>query len=293
MKLLTSIAVLLLPVAVLAAPTISYELSFDNAAHHEARITVTYAGVGTDPLQLRMSRSSPGRYAIHEFAKNVYDVDVVDGAGNALTYTRLSPYQWDVAGHDGTISMTYTLYADHLDGTYSAVDLTHAHLNMPATLMWAKGYDDRPATLTFKPVADSWKVATQLLPTDNPYVYTAPNLQYLMDSPVELSDFSERSWEIESNGKSATIRLAIHHDGTEEDVDIYFEKIKKVIAEKIKIFGELPNFENGTYVFIADYLPYADGDAMELVTYESDERNLSRSQKTFRSSWLGAQSNGA
>jgi predicted metalloprotease with PDZ domain len=263
MKLLTSIAVLLLPVAVLAAPTISYELSFDNAAHHEARITVTYAGVGTDPLQLRMSRSSPGRYAIHEFAKNVYNVNVVDGAGNALTYTRPSPYQWDVAGHDGTISMTYTLYADHLDGTYSAVDLTHAHLNMPATLMWAKGYDDRPATLTFKPVADSWKVATQLLPTDNPYVYTAPNLQYLMDSPVELSDFSERSWEIESNGKSATIRLAIHHDGTEEDVDIYFEKIKKVIAEKIKIFGELPSFENGTYTFIADYLPYADGDAME------------------------------
>jgi len=259
MKLLTSLAALLLPVAALAGPAVTYELSFDNAAHHEARITVTYMGVGTDPLQLRMSRSSPGRYAIHEFAKNVYDVDVVDGAGNALTFTRPSPYQWNVAGHDGTVSMTYTLYADHLDGTYSAVDLTHAHLNMPATLMWAKGYDDSPATLTFKPVADNWKVATQLIPTDDPFVFTAPNLQYLMDSPVELSDFSERSWKVES----ATIRLAIHHDGTEEDVDIYFEKIKKVIAEKIKIFGELPNFENGTYTFIADYLPYADGDAME------------------------------
>jgi len=263
MKLLALIAALLLPLTASAAPAVSYDLSFDNAAHHEARITLTYSDIGTNPLQLRMSRSSPGRYAIHEFAKNVYNVEVVDGAGNPLTYTRPNPYQWDVAGHDGTVSMTYTLYADLLDGTYSAVDLTHAHLNMPATLMWAKGFDDSPSTLTFKPVADNWKVATQLFPTDDPYVFTAPNLQYLMDSPVELSDFSERSWQIESSGESYTIRLAVHHDGTEEDVDKFAEQAKKVIAEKIKIFGELPQFDNGTYTFIADYLPYADGDAME------------------------------
>ena len=263
MKLLASITLWLMPAAVLAAPAVNYELSFDNAAHHEARITVTYTDVADEPLQLRMSRSSPGRYAIHEFAKNVYDVEVVDGAGNPLTFTRPSPYQWDVAGHDGTVSMTYTLYADLVDGTYSAVDLTHAHLNMPATLMWARGYDDRPSILTFRPAIDNWKVATQLLPTDDPYVFEAPNLQYLMDSPVELSDFSDRTWEVESNGEIATIRLAIHHDGTEEDVDIFFEQTKKVIAEQIKIFGELPRFDNGVYTFIADYLPYADGDAME------------------------------
>lgn len=263
MKILTLIAVLLLPFAALAAPAIIYQLSFDNAVHHEARITVTYTDIADAPLQLRMSRSSPGRYAIHEFAKNVYDVKVVDGAGKRLSFTRPSPYQWDVAGHDGTVSMTYTLYADHLDGTYSAVDLTHAHLNMPATLMWARGYDDRPVSLTFKPVNEDWKVATQLFPTDDPYVFSAPNLQYLMDSPVELSNFSERSWELESNGESATIRLAIHHDGSEEDVDLFFEQTKKVIAETIRIFGELPKFENGVYTFIADYLPYADDDAME------------------------------
>jgi predicted metalloprotease with PDZ domain len=263
MKILMAMLVLGLSFAAVAAPAVTYELSFDNAAHHEARITVTYTEVGEAPLQLRMSRSSPGRYAIHEFAKNVYDVDVVDGAGNKLSYTRPNPYQWDVAGHDGTVSMTYTLYADHLDGTYSAVDLTHAHLNMPATLMWARGFDDRPVSLTFRPAVEDWKVATQLMSTDDPFVFSAPNLQYLMDSPVELSDFSERRWEVESNGAIATIRLVVHHDGTEEDVDKFFEQAKKVTAEKIKIFGELPKFDNDVYTFIADYLPYADGDGME------------------------------
>jgi predicted metalloprotease with PDZ domain len=75
MKLLMPVAVLLIPITALAAPAVNYELSFDNTAHHEARITVTYTDVGTEPPQLRMSRSSPSRYAIHEFAKNVYNVD--------------------------------------------------------------------------------------------------------------------------------------------------------------------------------------------------------------------------
>lgn len=46
-----------------------------------------------------MSRSSPGRYAIHEFAKNVYNVKAVDGKGKPIDVTRPNPYQWNVEGH--------------------------------------------------------------------------------------------------------------------------------------------------------------------------------------------------
>ena len=258
-----AITLLVLPIVSWAQRPVEYDVSFNNAVHHEARISVTWREIGSEPLQMRMSRSSPGRYAIHEFAKNVYQVWVVDGQGNRLTFTRPSPYQWDVAGHDGTVTVTYTLYADRAGGTYSGIDLTHAHLNMPATFMWARGFDDRPIMLTLSPVDESWRVATQLAPTDDPYVFSAPNLQYFMDSPTELSDFSERSWDIESNGRTQTIRLVVHHDGIDEDVDIFMEKAKKVVAAQIAVFGELPDFDYGTYTFIADYLPHVSGDGME------------------------------
>ena len=255
---------LLLCVSVCAAQSpIEYDVSFDNAVHHEARITVTWRDVGDQPLQVRMSRSSPGRYAIHEFGKNVYNVWVVDGSGEPLEATRPDPYQWDVAGHDGTVSVTYTLYADRAGGTYSGIDATHAHLNMPATFMWAKGTEERPIAITFSPADDAWQVATQLQPTDDGYVFTAPNLQYFLDSPTELSDFSLRTWDLEGPGGNYTMRLAVHHAGIEEDVDRYFEKAKKVVAEQVAIFGELPAFDYGTYTFIADYLPYVSGDGME------------------------------
>jgi predicted metalloprotease with PDZ domain len=55
----------------------------------------------------------------------------------------------------------------------------------------------------------------------------------------------------------------VHHDGIDDDVDVFAEKAKKVVAEQIKVFGELPDFDYGTYTFIADYLPYVASDGME------------------------------
>jgi predicted metalloprotease with PDZ domain len=134
---------------------------------------------------------------------------------------------------------------------------------MPATFMWARGHQDMPVTVTFNPPIEGWKVATQLVPTDGPYTFTAPSLDYFLDSPVELSDFSERSWAVESGGREFTIRLVVHHLGTEEDVDEYAEMAKAVVEKQIDVFGELPEFDYGTYTFICDYLPYADRDGME------------------------------
>lgn len=245
------------------APPVRYDLSFENAVHHEARITVTYRDVGRAPVRFEMSRSSPGRYALHEFAKNVYSVSAVDGAGRPLTVERTDPYGWTVGGHDGTVSVTYTLYGDRADGTYAQIDAAHAHLNMPAALMWARGFDDRPVELTFHSPNPAWRVATQLAPTANPAVFTAPNLQYLMDSPTELSDHMVREWQVDDAGVPRTIRIALHHPGTAEQADIFAGRARKVVDQLIAVFGDVPDFDYGTYTFLADYLPQVSGDGME------------------------------
>lgn len=245
------------------APPVRYELSFENAVHHEARITVTYRDVGRAPVRFEMSRSSPGRYALHEFAKNVYSVTATDGAGRPLTVQRTDPYGWTVGGHDGTVSVTYTLYGDRADGTYAQIDAAHAHLNMPATLMWARGFDDRPVELTFHSPNPAWRVATQLAPTARPDVFTAPNLQYLMDSPTELSDHMVREWQVDDAGTPRTIRIAIHHPGTAEQADIFAARARRIVDQQIAIFGDVPDFDFGAYTFLADYMPQVSGDGME------------------------------
>ena len=254
---------LLVSTTAAAQVPVRYEVAFPNAVHHEARITVAFEGVPAGPLELRMSRSSPGRYALHEFAKNVYGVEAVDAAGKSLRISRPNPHQWDVAGHDGTVRVAYTLFADRTDGTYSAIDATHAHLNMPATFMWARGLGDRPVSIRFVLPDTAWRIATQLLPAGQENTFRAPNLQYFMDSPTEIGPLDIRTWTLSSGGKSQTIRLALHHEGTREQADAYLEMAKKVVREQVGVFGEAPDFDAGTYTFIADYLPYASGDGME------------------------------
>jgi predicted metalloprotease with PDZ domain len=242
--------------------TIRYEVSFPNASRHEAEIRVEYTQLPARPLELRMSRSSPGRYALHEFGKNVYNVRAVDGSGREVEVTRPNPHQWDVSGHDGNVSVSYTLFGDHADGTYTGIDVTHAHMNMPATFMWARHTGERPIALTIRVPAESgWRVATQLTPTADPSRYVAPHLQYFMDSPTEVSALDVREWGVAGGGQ--TIRIAMHHLGTAAQLDEYTAHTQRIVEEQEAVFGELPDFDHGTYTFIADYLPWVRGDGME------------------------------
>jgi predicted metalloprotease with PDZ domain len=144
------------------AQEVQYTLEFPNAVHHEAEIEARFEGAPR-LLELRMSRSSPGRYATHEFVRNIYNVRVSDGVGRALPVTRPNVHQWNVTGHNGTVVVRYTLFADTADGTYASIDAARAVLNTPACLLWARGLQNRPAIVTVKPPANAnWKVATQL-----------------------------------------------------------------------------------------------------------------------------------
>lgn len=246
-----------------AQSPVEYEISFPNAVHHEAEIAVTFTGLPAGPLAVRMSRSSPGRYAAHEFAKNVYSLKAVDGRGRALSAAKTSPQEWTVIGHNGTVRVTYTLFADHADGTYAGIDRTHAHLNSPATFLWAVGLDARPVRVRFRDLPAGWTVATQLAPGTDATTFTAPSLQYFMDSPIEVSALDLRTWTVADGRTTRTIRLAIHHAGTREEVDEYVEQIKKVVLEQKAVYGELAPYDYGTYTFLADYLPWVAGDGME------------------------------
>ncbi len=256
-------AVLLIPSLFAQAP-VEYELRFPNAVHHEAEITATFRDVTQPVFEAHMSRTSPGRYAVHEFAKNIYRVRATDGKGNRLTYTRPNPDQWNISGHDGTVRITYTLFGDRADGTYDGIDLSHAHLNSPATYLWAQGMGDRPIRVRFVVPKDlDWRVATQLEPTADPYAFQAPNLDYLMDSPAELSDFTLREFPLTIGGRRQTFRLAVHHLDDDSLVDEFAGMTRKVVLEEAGVFGEFPKFDYGTYTFLLDYVPWVNGDAME------------------------------
>ena len=247
-----------------AAPPVEYRIRFPNRVHHEAEVEVVWRAVERPNLEVCMSRTSPGRYALHEFAKNVYDVAASDGRGRSLRVERTGPHCWTVLNHDGAVQFRYTLFGDRGDGTYNQIDDSHAHLNGPATYVWARGTEDRPVRVRFViPEGSGWRAATQLKPAGEPFAFEAPNRESLMDSPVELSRFDLREWKVDDGRRVQTLRLAVHHTGSAAEVNAFAGLVEKVVREEIGIYGELPVFDHGVYTFLADYLPWATGDGME------------------------------
>jgi predicted metalloprotease with PDZ domain len=243
---------------------IYYSISFPNAAHHEAEITMTIPQAPTGPLLVRMSRSSAGRYATHEFGKNIYNVAATDVNGKALELKQVEGDVYSIEEHPSTVKVSYTLFGNWTDGTYASIDPSHAHLNMPATFMWVVGQDKRPLTFQFNDLDKyGWHVATQLK-HEGKNVYSAPNLQYMMDCPTELSDYKIASWDVVNyDNKKEKINLTVHSDDSQAVIDNFGKMVARMVQEEKAVFGEFPAYDYGEYTFISDIHPTTSGDGME------------------------------
>src|ERR1044072_8620018 len=220
-------------------PAIRSRVSFPEPQHRWMQVELSFSNLDSTPLELRMSRSSPGRYSLHDFAKNVYDVHAFAADRRELETTRPDPYGWNVIGHNGSVTVRYKVFGDRVDGTYLAVDTTHAHINMPAAFMWARGLEERPITILLEqPAGAQWKVATQL---HNNGILTAPNLQYFMDSPIEFGALALREFSVDGS----KFRFAMHHAGSEQELDGLVKDVEKIVHQEGAIFGEYPAYEPG------------------------------------------------
>jgi predicted metalloprotease with PDZ domain len=241
-----------------------YTVSFPNATHHEAEITMTLTDVSRGTIRVRMSRSSPGRYATHEFGKNIYNVKAKDLEGKRLSVKQVEGDVYEIANQGTVVKVSYTLFGNHTDGTYVSIDASHAHLNMPASFMWAEGLANRPIKFEFVDIDKAgWKVATQLK-NEGANVYSAPDLQYMMDSPTELADVKTSSWDlVNTNGKKQKMGIAVHSDDDQATVDNFAKMVQKIVLEERAVFGEQPDYDFGSYTFLDDVHPSNFGDGME------------------------------
>jgi predicted metalloprotease with PDZ domain len=275
---------------------VSYIVSFPNLAHHEAQVELIVSDLINRTATFRMSRSSPGRYATHEFGKNIYDVHALDQNGKPLTITRTDGDVYEVAHHNGYIRIQYTLYGNYADGTYVGLDPDGVHLNMPGAFLWMKGVENSAITIHFNVPAEwHWTIATQLMPTSDSLTFLARNFQYFMDCPTKIGPLHYRKWEVKNpDGKVYSFRIAL--DGGNDDTAFtnFAEKVERIVAQAQAVYGETPTYDYLTYTFLASINPYVHGDGMEHrnstmisipVAFRNDDRLLEVFAHEFFHCW--------
>ncbi|HVF30183.1 MAG TPA: PDZ domain-containing protein [Pyrinomonadaceae bacterium] len=231
--------------AAAASPEISYTVSMSKPWTHllEVEMRVKWDRAPDNP-DLKMPVWTPGSYLIREYARHVQDFSATTG-GRSLTTEKINKNTWRIYNKGAKeIVVSYRVYSNELTVRTNELNDEHAFWNNAALLMFPAGYLNAASTVTVKPFG-KWKVATGL-PRNGatPNSFRAANFDVLYDSPFEVSDFREITFDVQ--GKPH--RFVITGEGN-YDLKQIAADTTKIAEESTKIFGELPVDD---YLFIVN-----------------------------------------
>ena len=263
-KLILALAAIAIVCGVAAAQepplkSITYRLSMSRPVSHlfEVQIIVELPEQLKDkPLQFQMSKWSPGRYAVFDFAKNVQEF-----RANGVA-TRIDGHTWSVNPKGRTsVTVSYKVYGNDLSGTFSQLDSRHANYNGASIFMYVVGHKPDPVRLTIEAPA-GWRIVNGRTERLGQTEWLFPNWDILIDTATEIApDWTQDTFEV--NGKK--YHVVVHSFGPEGGKRAALVRdIEKVVRAQIAMWGA-PEFEEYTFLlhFAADD---RSGDGMEHLT---------------------------
>lgn len=226
------------------SPEIAYSVSMPKPWTHllevEMRIKSTRM---PDKAELKMPVWTPGSYLVREYARHVQDFAVKDASGRNLPWRKINKNTWQIdAKGANEIVASYRVYSNELTVRTNELNDEHAFWNNAALLMFPKDHLKAASTVKVNPYGN-WKIATGLPKlagkTDT---FRAENFDVLYDSPFEVSDFKELSFDVQ--GKPH--RYVVTGEGN-YNLKQMADDTAKIIEECFKIFGELP-YDDYTFI---------------------------------------------
>jgi len=227
-----------------AAPNIDYTISMSRPWTHliEVQMHVKWDSMPVT-TELKMPVWTPGSYLIREYERQVQAFSAKDPTGTPLAWSKTNKNTWAL-NTKGVKEFTasYNVYANELTVRTNELNDDHGFWNNAATLFFIKGQLAAPSVVHVNP-ANNWRVATGLPPVEGQAnTFRAPNYDVLYDSPFEVSDFKEISFD--SHGKRH--RIVISGEGN-YDLNKLARDAGKIVEEAYKIFGEY-GYDNYTFI---------------------------------------------
>jgi len=228
------------------APNISYTVSMSKPWTHllEVEMRLDWAQMPAK-AELKMPVWTPGSYLVREYARHVQDFDVKDAGGNNLTWQKINKNTWQIDTKGAKqIVAKYRVYANELTVRTNELNDEHAFFNNAALLMFPKDQLKVASTVTVAPYGN-WKIATGLPKVEGlTNTFRAENYDVLYDSPFEVSDFKEITFNVQGKPHRYVVTGEGNYDLKKMAADT-----EKIVTEAWKIFGELPYND---YTFIVN-----------------------------------------
>lgn len=219
--------------------TYRYDIAWPDPHTRRYLVTLTVAPQRGRATELKMPAWRPGRYMLQNFSAGVSTFEAVDARGNALPWRKTDKDTWRVDNpSSGDITVRYRFYANVADQAGFVLQPDLAYMNLFFLLHLADRLE-APATIRFSSKPAEWRIATQLIPTADHQVYTAPSFHYLLDSPTLISP-TLRTFKFEALGRPIYAHFQGRYSVPAGDEQPWLEGVRKMIEQQAAVFGEFP-----------------------------------------------------
>jgi len=248
--------------AIMSAKTIFYQLSFENALHHEIDVTITVP-LGdrvvnsdlenNDKVVFSFPRWTPGWYTLQENSKNLLSWQATDENDDPLTIERISHFQFAViATQAKEIKFSYTVYARRWSDDACYLDEEHCSILGTSLFMSVERREDRPCQLHInKP--EKWNTVTCGMKQSGENQWLAADFHELVDMPIEIGNQAVFDFKV----KDKPHQLAVVGQGSSaiqwHDV---IQDVRTILEKSTDLMGSIP-YEK--YVVILHLTPTPTG----------------------------------
>lgn len=163
-----------------------YKFSWTNPSSRYIQLEVSAQDIHSEITYIQLPSWRPGRYELGNFAKNVRNFKVYDGAGKEIPAGKVTKDKWKV--HTiGVQSLTirYEYYAAELNAGSTFLDASQLYVNPVNCCVYIEGRLDEACTVELA-VPAHWDVATAMKKTA-PHRFSVANFDRLADSPFIAS----------------------------------------------------------------------------------------------------------
>ncbi|MFN7314022.1 MAG: M61 family metallopeptidase [Bacteroidota bacterium] len=225
-----------------------YKVSVADAIEHFIQLEYTIPHIHQDFIEVQLPAWRPGRYELQNFAKNVRWFQVYDEQNNPVKFQKVTKDRWHIHTKGiKTIRIDYQYYANQPDAGACYADANYLYINPVHCFMYVEGRMDESYTIDFM-VNDDVVVAGQLNQIGK-HSFTAPNFDYLADSPIIASNTMEHH-QIQVNNTNIHFWFQGKHPF---DITRLKSDTAAYTQTQTAIFGELPCSE---YHFLYLIHPY-------------------------------------
>lgn len=229
-----------LSIAAAAQNAVHYTVSLADPGHHLVQVTLNIPpGRAMHELQLPVWNAL---YQVRDFSQYMNWIRAFDTKGNALPLTQLNASRWRIANTGAGAKIEYEIFANDAGPFGAELNQQHAFFNLAEILIYVD--DARSATqqVEFANVPTQWKTATAL--TQAGSVYFASNYDRLVDSPVEISNFTEQDFQ----GPCGTYRVVLDWPGATDAMNKIVPPIRRIVAAASRWMDDCP-FKTYTFIY--------------------------------------------